>query len=198
MASKRSDGGGFRENGERRDNPSFSSRQSFITAATQTHSQPLLNGLSLSLSPSRFVNFDQQLRVSSSFIPGDCTFVPSCAPQPHLLLLLLLLFPFPPPNSRSFLHEAILFDGRTHDGKSGTSSLVPANAKACVSRRVEFTRAASRIFTSRAASPLPSFRSAPLFPRPPPRLRYFFFLSISLQKMRRSISLYSIRRNIWI
>ena len=50
MASKRSDGGGFRENGERRDNPSFSSRQSFITAATQTHSQPLLNGLSLSLS----------------------------------------------------------------------------------------------------------------------------------------------------
>lgn len=149
--------------------------------------------LSLSLSPSRFVNFDQQLRVSSSFIPGDCTFVPSCAPQPHLLLLLLLLFPFPPPNSRSFLHEAILFDGRTHDGKSGTSSLVPANAKACVSRRVEFTRAASRIFTSRAASPLPSFRSAPLFPRPPPRLRYFFFLSISLQKMRRSISPYSIR-----
>lgn len=27
--------------GERRDNPSFSSRQSFITATTQTHSQPL-------------------------------------------------------------------------------------------------------------------------------------------------------------
>lgn len=177
MASKRSDGGGFRENGERRDNPSFSSRQSFITAATQTHSQPLLNGpsLSLFLSPSRFVNFDQQLRVSSSFIPGDCTFVPSCAPHPSSSSS--SLFPFPPPNSRSFLHEAILFDGRTHDGKSGTSSLVPANAKACVSRRVEFTRAASRIFTSRAASPSP-FRSVPLFPRPPPRLHYFFFLPL--------------------
>jgi len=53
----RVDRGGYR--GERRDNPSFSSRQSFITATTR-------------------LNFDQQLRVSS-FIPGDCIFVPSRA-----------------------------------------------------------------------------------------------------------------------
>lgn len=42
---------GFR--GERRDNPSFSSRQSFITAATQTHSQPLSVSLSLLLAELR-------------------------------------------------------------------------------------------------------------------------------------------------
>lgn len=114
----------------------------------------LIPNPSQSLFLSYSLNFDQQLRVSSSFIPGDCTFVPSRAGPPFPLTPCAFLF-LPSLRSdrcRSFLHgEAILFDGRTHDGKSGTSSLVPANAKACVShrRRVEFARAASRIFTSR-------------------------------------------------
>lgn len=99
--------GGFRS--EQRDNPSFSSRQSFITATTQTHSQP------------HELNFDQQLQVSSSFIPGDCIFVPS---RPHGILLSLYL---------------------------SSTSLLPLSSSFCFRRLISSSSSISRIYLSSSA-----------------------------------------------
>ena len=168
MAAERSKGWVLEANGvttplSRHGKVSSPPRRKLIPNPPFSHS--LSTTLGSPLSPSCSLNFDQQLQVSSSFIPGDCTFVPSCArgrltlpsrltPGESVPVSSLTLLGRYSAGAESLHHGgAILFDGRTHDGKSGTSSLVPANVKARDdSRRVEFTRAASRIFTSTVRS----------------------------------------------